>query len=89
MIKENPGFFKVLFPFQVAPLSLLENCAPAVIELLQELNETGCVEFLAEPYSHGLSSLANEESFREETLRMSRKIKELSASLLKYSAILP
>ncbi len=48
-----------------------------MIELLQELNETGCVEFLAEPYSHGLSSLANEDCFREETLRMSRKVKEL------------
>lgn len=77
MIKENPGFFKVAFSISGCAIELLENCAPAVIELLQELNETGCVEFLAEPYSHGLSSLANEESFREETLRMSRKIKEL------------
>ena len=63
--------------FRAAAVEQLENHAPNVIELLQELNETGCVEFLAEPYSHGLSSLANEESFKEETMRMSRKIKEL------------
>ena len=77
MAKEYPGFFKVAFSLSGCAVEQLENYAPQVIELLQELNETGCVEFLAEPYSHGLSSLANEESFKEETLRMSRKIKEL------------
>jgi len=35
------------------------------------------VEFLSEPYSHGLASLANEESFALEVKRMSKKIKEL------------
>ena len=85
MIKENPGFFKVAFSISGCAIELLENYAPTVIELLQELNETGCVEFLAEPYSHGLSSLANEESFRECHARS----RNFSASLLKYSAILP
>ena len=77
MAKENPGFFKVAFSISGTAIELLENYAPNVIELLQELNETGCVEFLAEPYSHGLSSLANEENFKEETQKMSRKIKDL------------
>jgi alpha-amylase len=51
--------------------------APQVIDLLKELNATGCVEFLCEPYSHGLASLKNEECFREECTRMKNKIKEL------------
>jgi alpha-amylase len=51
--------------------------APQVIDLLKELNATGCVEFLCEPYSHGLASLKNEECFREECIRMKNKIKEL------------
>jgi alpha-amylase len=55
----------------------LELHAPQVIDLLQELNATGCVEFLCEPYSHGLAALANEDSFREESLRMRDKIKEV------------
>jgi alpha-amylase len=55
----------------------LENYAPQVIAKLQELGATGKVEFLAEPYSHGLSSLANEESFREEVERHSRTMQEL------------
>lgn len=70
-------YFKVAISLSGCAVEQLENHAPNVIELLQELNETGCVEFLAEPYSHGLSSLANEESFKEETMRMCRKVKEL------------
>lgn len=48
-----------------------------MIDLLHQLNDTGCCEFLCEPYSHGLSSLANEECFREEVSRMSAKIKQV------------
>ncbi len=77
MLKDNPGYFKVAFSLSGTAVELLENYAPTVIELLQELNEAGEVEFLAEPYSHGLASLANEDCFREETARMSNKIKDL------------
>ena len=58
-------------------LEQLEIHAPAVIDLLHQLNETGCCEFLAEPYSHGLSSLVNEECFKEEVMRQASKMKEL------------
>lgn len=77
MARTYGKYFKVAISLSGCAVEQLENHAPNVIELLQELNETGCVEFLAEPYSHGLSSLANEESFKEETMRMCRKIKEL------------
>ena len=77
MAKANAGAFKVALSLSGVGLEQLEIHAPRVIELLQELNETGCVEFLAEPYSHGLSSLANEDCFREEVVRMSNKVKEV------------
>lgn len=77
MAKENGKFFKVAISISGVAIEQLENHAPQVLELLQELNETGCVEFLAEPYSHGLASLTNESSFREEVKRQSRKMKEL------------
>lgn len=77
MAKENQGYFKVALSLSGVGLEQLELHAPQVIDLLQELNETGCVEFLCEPYSHGLASLGNEESFRDESLRMKNKIKEL------------
>jgi alpha-amylase len=50
--------------------------APQVLEKLQELNNTGCVEFLAEPYSHGLSSLANEETFALDVKKQCQKMEE-------------
>lgn len=77
MAKENGKYFKVALSLSGVGLEQLEVHAPQVIDLLQELNSTGCVEFLCEPYSHGLASLANEESFREESLRMRDKIKEI------------
>ena len=77
MAKTYGKAFKVAFSISGCALELLENYAPEVIELLQELNDTGCVEFLAEPYSHGLSSLANEDVFRDEVGRQVKKMKEL------------
>ncbi len=77
MAKDNKGAFKIAISLSGVGLEQLEIHAPRVVELLHELNETGCVEFLAEPYSHGLSSLANEECFREEVQRMVQKIKQV------------
>jgi alpha-amylase len=54
----------------------LEMYAPQVLDKLQELNSTGCVEFLTEPYSHGLAGLANEESFKRDIEKMSDKIEQ-------------
>ena len=77
MAKEHGKYFKVALSLSGVGLEQLEMHAPQVIDLLQELNSTGCVEFLCEPYSHGLSALGNEESFRDECMRMKAKIKEL------------
>lgn len=76
MVKDNQGAFKVALSISGVALEQLEIHAPAVIELLHELNATGNCEFLCEPYSHGLSSLANEDCFREEVEQMRRKIKD-------------
>ena len=75
MCKEHPEF-RVAFSLSGCGLEQLEFHAPQVIDLLQELNATGQVEFLCEPYSHGLASLANEESFAAEVKHMSDTIKE-------------
>jgi alpha-amylase len=77
MAKENPGYFKVALSLSGVGLEQMEMHAPQVIDLLKDLNSTGCVEFLCEPYSHGLASLKNEECFRDECIRMKNKIKEL------------
>ena len=76
MCKDYPEF-RVAFSLSGCGLEQLEFHAPQVVDLLQEINSTGQVEFLCEPYSHGLASLANEESFAAEVKRMSDRIKEL------------
>ena len=76
MIKQGNGYFKVAFSISGVGMEQLEMHAPQVIAKLQEINETGCAEFLAEPYSHGLSSLANEESFAADVKKQCDKIKD-------------
>ncbi len=76
MLKEHKGYFKVAFSLSGVGIEQLEMHAPQVIEKLQELNDTGCVEFLAEPYSHGLSSLANEETFAADVRKQCVKMEE-------------
>lgn len=77
MAKANPGEFKCAISLSGCAIEQLEHHAPQVIELLQKLNETHCVEFLAEPYSHGFSSLKNFDTFRDEVERLCKKIKIL------------
>lgn len=77
MVKSSNGAFKVALSISGVALEQLEIHAPAVIELLHQLNETGCCEFLGEPYSHGLSSLANEECFKDDVMRQSAKMKQM------------
>lgn len=76
MIRSNGKYFKVAFSISGVGLDQLEMHAPQVITKLQELNDTGCVEFLAEPYSHGLSSLVNEEAFAADVKKQAAKMQE-------------
>ena len=76
MIKENEKFFKVAFSLSGVGMEQLELYAPQVIEKLQELNKTGCVEFLAEPYAHGLSALKDPASFAADVKMQCQKMEE-------------
>lgn len=76
MLKEHKGYFKVAFSLSGVGIEQLEMHAPQVIEKLQQLNDTSYVEFLAEPYSHGLSSLANEETFAADVKKQCVKMEE-------------
>ena len=77
MAERYGSYFKCAISLSGCAIEQLENHAPQVIELLQKLGETGCVEFLAEPYSHGFSSLKNPECFKEEVTRLCKKVKAL------------
>lgn len=76
MAKENKGYFKFAISLSGCGMEQLEMHAPKVLELLKQISDTGCVEFLAEPYSHGLASLTNEECFAIEIKRQMEKMQE-------------
>lgn len=79
MARDSKGYFKVALSLSGVGMEQLEQYAPTVIDLLKELNDTGSCEFIAEPYSHGLSSLAEnwEEGFRKDVSMQCDKIYEL------------
>lgn len=77
MAERYGSYFKCAISLSGCAIDQLENHAPQVIELLQKLADTGCVEFLAEPYSHGFSSLKNPDCFRDEVVRLCKKVKSL------------
>ncbi len=91
MIKENGDYFKVAFSLSGVGIEQLEMHAPQVLDKLQELNRTGCVEFLAEPYSHGLSSLKDDQNFAADVRKQCHKIKEYfgkTPSVLRNSSLI-
>jgi alpha-amylase len=76
-IKYLDGRFRVAFSVTGSALEQFQLYAPQVIELLQQLNGTGCVEFLDETFYHSLSFLYSREEFRAQVEMHRRKIKEL------------
>lgn len=76
MIKENGQYFRVAFSLSGVGMEQLELYAPEVLDKLVELNKTGCVEFLAEPYPHGLSSLKDKAVFADNVKQQCDKMVE-------------
>ena len=69
--------FKVAFSITGVALEQFELYAPDVIESFQKLAKTGCVEFLAETYSHSLSSLKDIHAFSDEVKKHDDQILRL------------
>lgn len=66
LIRENKGKFRCSFSITGIAIEQFRTYAPEVLESFKELAATGCVEFLAETYSHSLASLASKEDFTEQ-----------------------
>ncbi len=77
LAKKLEGKFKVAFSITGIALEQFEMYAPEVIESFQQLAKTGCVEFLAETYSHSLSSLKDKEIFKKQVQLHEQRIFEL------------
>ncbi|HPJ82286.1 MAG: glycoside hydrolase family 57 protein [Bacteroidales bacterium] len=66
LIREYNGAFKVAYSISGIALEQMEQFAPRALESFQELAQTGQVEFLAETYSHSLSSLISPRKFKDQ-----------------------
>jgi len=77
LIRYNKGLFKIAYSISGVALEQFERYKPEVIDSFRELAKTGCVEFIAETYSHSLSSLISEEEFISQVREHSAKIEEL------------
>ena len=66
LIKENKGAFRVSFSLTGTVVEQFKLYAPEVLDSFRELVKTGCVELLAETYSHSLAALSSKEDFVEQ-----------------------
>ena len=76
LIKEHKGAFKCSFSITGTAVEQFRIYAPEVLDSFRALAETGCVEFLAETYSHSLAALSSKEDFVEQVKLHTKMIKE-------------
>lgn len=77
LIKQHKGAFKISYSISGTALDQFERFTPEVIDSFRELAKTGCVEFLAETYTHSLSSLKSKQEFTSQVKIHSHKIHQL------------
>lgn len=77
LIRKYGKNFKVSFSITGLAIEHFQMYAPEVIESFKELAATGCVEFLAETYSHSLACLVDEAEFKKQVKLHSDLMQEL------------
>lgn len=77
LINEFGSRFKIAYSISGTALDQFEMYAPDVIESFKKLADTGCVEFLAETYSHSLSALKNRNEFENQVAAQCKRVEEL------------
>ncbi len=76
LIKEHKGAFRCSFSLTGIAVEQFKAYAPEVLDSFKELAKTGCVEFLAETYSHSLAALASKEDFAQQVKLHTAMIKK-------------
>ena len=76
LIEEHKGQFRCSFSITGNAIEQFKAYAPEVLDSFRELAATGCVEFLAETYSHSLAALASKEDFADQVKLHAQMIKK-------------
>ncbi len=77
MIEDNKGKFRCSIAITGVAIEQIEQYVPELIDLLKRLADTGCVEFVAEPYAHSLASLVDPEEFADQIKAECEKLHSL------------
>ncbi len=77
MIKLSKGKFHCALAISGSTLEMFEQFAPEMIDILKELADTKCVEFMASPYSYSIASEYNEQEFKMQLELQTALLKEL------------
>jgi alpha-amylase len=68
--------FKIAYSISGSAIEQFEQYAPEVLDSFKALAATGCVEFLAETYTHSLASLVSKDEFKKQVELHSKAIEK-------------
>ncbi|MBD5233742.1 MAG: alpha-amylase [Bacteroidales bacterium] len=71
MIEAGKGRFKCSIAVSGCAFEQFEHYVPELLDLFKKLVDTGCVEFVAQPFSYGLASLRDPEVFAHQVAETS------------------
>jgi alpha-amylase len=77
MIRLSKGRFHCALSISGITLEMFQQFAPEMIDILKELADTGCVEFVATPYAYSLASVYSETEAVEQLQIQQAMVKEL------------
>ena len=66
MVEGNQGRFRFSIAISGVAFEQFEHYVPEFIDILKKLADTGCVEFVAQPFAYSLASLADPEEFAQQ-----------------------
>ena len=66
LVKRHEGNFRISYAITGTVLDQFKKYTPDVIDLFQQLAETGCCEFVAETYYHSLSFIYSQDEFQQQ-----------------------
>ena len=77
MIRLSKGRFHCALSITGVVLEMFQQFAPEMIDVLKDLAETGCVEFVATPYAYSLATVYSETEASEQLKLQQGMVKEL------------
>lgn len=77
LVRRHKGNFRVSYAITGTVLEQLEQWAPDVLRIFEDLSKTGCCEFIGETYFHSLSGIYSKPEFDAQVEMHSRKIQSL------------